>query len=103
MRQREKLAIRPPAKGAKGKKANMKISEMVRKATTEKQAQQSHRDPNKVADALLKAEKDIYKMRGEHGGWVDASSWLGDMLNDAAGLSGSFYHDKELKKLKDDI
>ncbi|NIT79651.1 MAG: hypothetical protein GWN58_33375 [Anaerolineae bacterium] len=77
----------------------MKISDMVREGTTEVRAE--HRDPIKVADALLKGEKAIYKMRGERGAFVDASTWLGDMLRDATGLSGSFYKDKQLTELRD--
>jgi len=65
--------------------------------------QASHRDPNKVADALAKGAKGIYKMRGETPGFRDAWSWLGDMLRDATGLSGSFYKDPQLTKLKDKL
>lgn len=77
----------------------MKISEMIKEGTTEVQAQ--HRDPNKVADALLKGEKAVYKMRGEAGSWTDSETWLSDMLRDATGLSGSFYKDKQLTELRD--
>jgi len=70
-------------------------------ATSTREAQ--HRDPNKVAEALLKGANGIYKLRGERGGFRDAWSWLGDMLQDASGLSGSFYQDKKLDSLKDEL
>jgi len=60
-----------------------------------------HRDPEKVATALQKGAKGLYNARGT-GGFRDAWSWLGEMLNDATGFSGSgFYHDKKLTELKD--
>ena len=79
----------------------MKISEMLRKGGREVRAE--HRDPNKVAEALLKGEKAIYKLRGEYGGFQSTRIWLGDMLQDATGLSGSFYKDKELTALKETL
>lgn len=79
----------------------MKISDMLREGGAQTREAQ-HRDPNKVAEALLKAEKAMYELRGR-GGFRDAWSWLGDMLRDATGFSGSFYQDKELTKLKDTL
>lgn len=81
----------------------MKISEMLRGGSSPDIRQAEHRDPYKVADALSRGAKDIYKMRGGTPGFRDAWNWLGDMLRDATGLSGSFYKDKELTKLKDTL
>jgi hypothetical protein len=67
-----------------------------------RQVQAQHRDPDKVAEALLKAEKAVYNMRGV-GGYTQAWEWLGDMLRDATGLSGSFYQDAKLTELKDKL
>jgi hypothetical protein len=53
-----------------------------------------------VADALDKGAKAVYKMRGERGGFQDAGGWLGEMLSDATGLSGSFYQDKRFLEVK---
>ena len=79
----------------------MKISEMIRAGAQKREA--AHRDPKKVADALAKGAKGIYKMRGENGGFRDAWNWLGEMLSDATGMSGSFYHDAPLTALKDKL
>jgi hypothetical protein len=80
----------------------MKISDQVFPRVAQRLVQAQRRDPEAVAAALLKAEKSIYDMRGR-GGFVQAWEWLWDMLRDATGLSGSFYQDPELTKLKDKL